>query len=138
MYTLIKLVSGEEIIGEVVGRDEDYVVLHCPFILVYYTNDSNYTMKITLTKFMPFLQSDICAVYNAHITIEQAASEDLVSYYKKNVRQWKKGHVEEKPSDLYDKWKQSRDDISSTEDLENNLDTMEAIFEKHGSNTSIH
>jgi hypothetical protein len=83
---VIKLISGEEIVGttEVTEDDgqphiRDLLIKH-PLRLVTMPQDP-FTLAISLMKFMPYTETDVFTVSMGGIVICEPAAADLVEYY---------------------------------------------------------
>lgn len=76
----IRLINGEEIIGDIVNQTESTVVVDCPMIVDERTDSSGST-GIVLNKFVPFAKDNVCVFLKSHIICRSDLNEVVKRYY---------------------------------------------------------
>lgn len=84
MFVVVKLVSGAELIAELLTRDDTMINLKNPLQVVY--SSSNFGVPaVTVQKFCPFSKNEIYEFNMIHVMCLNEISDASVQYYKEAV-----------------------------------------------------
>jgi len=83
----IKLVTGDEIVGDCLGEDPNgtVVILKTPMLLSEVINPLSQTISITLSKYMIFGDYEFIPIKNTHIISMTKVVPELEDFYKSSV-----------------------------------------------------
>lgn len=132
MYTIVKLLTGEELIG-IVKESNGNVAIEEPFRIEYAFNPLTGGIKVAMAQYMPFGSTRRFVFNKAHITTTQTAGTDVSEYYIWCKENWNvsptiQEHVNKNIE-------QHKEELPDDDEL---YDTMEAIMHMRTSNTTIH
>lgn len=82
MYNIFKLFNGDEVIGKIKGESDHFVTVEEPFIIMYDYDDTGKNSHVTMSKYMPFGETNTITIRKTHITSLQRPSKDAAEYYQ--------------------------------------------------------
>lgn len=84
MIRVLKLTTGEEVIGKIVATDKGALEMKSPMLLVP-TQGENGQVKVAFMPFAPYADKDqIIGIYPHAITADYVPSADLESHYSQS------------------------------------------------------
>lgn len=81
MISLIKLIDGTELIGELI-KNNDKVVIKKPLQINYYFKGPTSTPVVALHKYMPFAKESEFTFFADHILVTSEPKASVIEYYK--------------------------------------------------------
>lgn len=86
MISIVKLLNGTEIVGEVVKEENEFITMSDPLTINYrYKNDFSPPI-ISLTRFSSFSSSKETTIKREHILAVFVPSENMVKYYNVSLK----------------------------------------------------
>jgi hypothetical protein len=76
----IRLINGDEIIGDIINETEYTMVVDCPMIVEERTDKAGST-GIVLNKFVPFAKQNVCVFLKSHIICSSDLNDVVKRYY---------------------------------------------------------
>jgi hypothetical protein len=81
----IRLINGEEIIGDILDVYIDKVLISSPLLVTARTNSSGKEATI-LTRYLPFTTNDVCEISLNHIITMTDIHEEMKRFYYHSLR----------------------------------------------------
>ena len=81
MISVIKLISGLELLGEIVGDSGTHLKVRDPLLVTYYTRENSSTPSVTLQRYLPFSSSEDFLFSHAHVETIGLPVDGLQEYY---------------------------------------------------------
>jgi len=78
---LLRLKSGEDIIGDVVGENSEYLIVKSPAMLMPVGDGRGGSIQIGLTPWMPFSEAKDFEIPRDWVLIITEAAQDIVNNY---------------------------------------------------------
>lgn len=76
----IRLINGDEIIGDIINETDSTVIVDSPMIVEERT-DKNGSTGIVLNKFIPFAKENLCVFLKSHIICSSDLNDVVKRYY---------------------------------------------------------
>jgi hypothetical protein len=84
MANLLKLMNGEEIIGEIVDKKDNLISIKNPLLLVFDDTDNGST-GIVLINYIPFSVQDTIEINVSSVITSVPLAVNMTEYYEKSV-----------------------------------------------------
>lgn len=81
----IRLINGDEIIGDILDVYENTILISCPLIVSEKRTSTGSTSTI-LTRYLPFSSNDICEISKTHIITITDIHEEMIKFYYHSLR----------------------------------------------------
>jgi hypothetical protein len=81
----IRLINGEEIIGDIIDYYDNKLLISCPLVVSEKMTPGGKS-AIVLTKYMPFATTNICEISTNHIITTTDLHEEMIRYYHHSLR----------------------------------------------------
>ena len=81
MIKLLRLKSGEDIVGDIVGENSEYLIVKNPAMLMPVGDGRGGSVQIGLTPWMPFSEEKDFEIPRDWILITTEAAQDIVNNY---------------------------------------------------------
>lgn len=75
----IRLVNGEELVGDIIGIDGDSIIVDTPMVID--ERSTQYGSSIILTEYSPFSMSSVCHIDSKHIITRNQIHPVMKKYY---------------------------------------------------------
>jgi len=86
MITIVRLVDGTELIGDVINSN-DKVTIKSPLQIGYYFKTPTSIPIITMHRFMPFAKDDVFSFYLDHVMSTAEPKTSVIKYYNEMVKE---------------------------------------------------
>lgn len=80
----LRLINGEEIVGNIIGETEYSILLDNPLIVEEKSDEFGSTLL--LTKYIPFSKTKICELSKSHIITFNELHPELIRYYHNSLK----------------------------------------------------
>jgi hypothetical protein len=81
----IRLINGDEIIGDVLDIYLDKVLISCPLIVTERMSTTGKPATV-LTKYLPFSSNEVCEISLSHIIVIADIHEEMMKFYFHSLR----------------------------------------------------
>lgn len=81
----IRLINGEEIIGDIVDYYDNKILISCPLVVSEKLTPAGKS-AVVLTKYIPFSANNICEISNNHVITITDLHEEMIRYYYHSLR----------------------------------------------------
>lgn len=86
MVNLIKLTNGTELLGRIINKDANEIMINNPLQINYFTSKSNQTMpSVALQRYMPFSAEEDVVFKKEHIMNISVPVKGMDEYYNKTL-----------------------------------------------------
>lgn len=93
MVSLIRLIDGTEIVGEV-QEENDEMIVDNPMLINYKIRSDSHLPVISMLRFMPFAKNPNIKIKKTHILSSALPMNGLVKYYKSSIKSMKETELD--------------------------------------------
>ena len=86
-HVVIKLISGDTVLGRLDSRDENHsITLQHPVVVTYVVNPSTGFSDVYLLPYNPFFKEPLVTIYTKHMFYNSDMDKEYIEYYERFLR----------------------------------------------------